>query len=394
MNGSITRQMTSSPHIARGQAPAGQDQRRLAKWVCVVLVLLGATSSYIGVATLEMSVFARDTQLLLAVLLTLTGVVLAVARPNEALMRVAVLLGICAISGMLATADDFGTTPFFYLWPAVFSAYFASTRFLAVTLGTIAATLMVALVVSPIAWAVKIDIFIGTNLSVGMMAALVGYMRRRAERLHEQLERAAHTDSLTGLLNRRGFDPELERLVSLASATRAPLSVAMFDLDHFKRFNDAHGHILGDEALRRMAAILAEQCRDVDLVARFGGEEFVVVLPGLEAEGAQALAERVALALGVEVVDERLRLTTSTGLAELDPEHHAESITALLTRADQALYAAKNGGRARAAWWAGGVIEVGASAALPAPAVVTPFPASQQFRSSAAPSADGERASA
>lgn len=385
--------MTSSSLIARGERPVGSDQLRLAKWVSAALVLLGALASYIGLATLEMSAVAHDAQLVLSIALTIVGAILAIARPSPALMRVGVLLGVCAISGMLATADDFGTTPFFYLWPAVFAAYFASMRFLVITLATISSTLMVALIVSGIAWAVKLDIFIGTNLSVGMMAALVAFMRRRAERLHEQLEVAAHTDALTGLLNRRGFDTELERLVSAASATGAPLSVAMFDLDHFKRFNDAHGHIVGDDALRRMASILAEQCRDADLVARFGGEEFVVVLPGLGADGAQALADRVAWALGVEAVDEQLRLTTSTGLAVLEPEHHAESITALLTRADQALYAAKNGGRARAAWWAAGVIEVGTQARVPEPAVVTPFPASQQVRS-ALPPVDDERASA
>lgn len=386
--------MATPTLTAREGTLEGTDQLRLAKWVCAVLVLVGATTSYIGVATLDMSTVAREAQLLLAILLTLVGVALAIARPNPALMRVAVLLGTCAISGMLATADDFGTTPFFYLWPAVFSAYFASTRFLAITLATIGGTLMAALVVSAISWSVKIDIFIGTTLSVGIMAALVGYMRRRAERLHEQLQLAAHTDPLTGLLNRRGFDPELEQLVSRASATGAPLSVAMFDLDHFKRFNDAHGHILGDEALRRMATILSDQSRDVDLVARFGGEEFVVVLPGFEASEARALADRVALALGVEVVDERLRLTTSSGLADLDPERRDESITALLTRADQALYAAKNGGRARAAWWAAGVIEVGEHVRVPTAAVVTPFPAAQQLRPTVTPAGEDERASA
>lgn len=385
--------MAVRTHIARDESPDGEDRLRLAKWVSAALVLLGALSSYIGLATLEMSVLAREAQLALSLVLTVVGVVLLASRPSMVLMKAGVVLGTFSISGMLATADDFGTTPFFYLWPAVFAAYFASPRFLVATLITISGTLMAALVVSPIAWAVKADIFIGTNLSVGMMACLVAYMRRRAERLHAQLQRAAHTDALTGLLNRRGFDPELERLVSRASATGTSLSVAMFDLDHFKRFNDAHGHIMGDEALRRMATILAEQCRDIDLVARFGGEEFAVVLPGVESEAAQSLAERVAWALGVEVVDEYLRLTTSTGVASLDPDSHTESITALLTRADQALYAAKHGGRARAAWWTDGAIVVGDHVDVPAPAVVTRFPAPAPRVRPASPQGD-ERASA
>jgi PleD family two-component response regulator len=140
--------------------------------------------------------------------------------------------------------------------------------------------------------------------------------------------------------------------------------------------------------------VLFRSCRDVDLVARFGGEEFAVVLPGVESEAAQSLAERVAWALGVEVVDESLRLTTSTGLASLDPDSHTESITALLTRADQALYAAKNGGRARAAWWADGGIVVGDHVDVPAPAVVTQFPAPVPQVRAASPRPGDERASA
>lgn len=365
----------SSPTQLSPHGGQSEDERlRLAKRISVALLLLGALSSYLGVATLEMSPLAFGAQLALAIVLTVLGIAIAVLPPNRALMRVGIIAAVFTISGMLATADDFGTTPFFYLWPAVFAAYFSSTRFLLLTLATIAITLVAALVVSPFAWAVKADIFVGTSLSVGGMAALVAYMRARAERLHDQLELAANTDALTGLLNRRALDPELQRLVGAASVAEATLSVVMFDLDHFKRFNDHHGHIVGDEALRRMANVLVEQSRPVDVVARFGGEEFAVVLPGVDVAGARSFAERVAWALGVEPVERSLRLTTSSGVATLDPDSHTETIVALLTRADQALYAAKGAGRARAAWWAAGGIEIGDEVEVPSTATLTAMP--------------------
>lgn len=366
--------MTIPTHLSpqRGQSEA--DRLQLSKRISVVLLLLGALSSFLGVATLEMTPLASGAQLALAIVLTLLGTAIAVVPPNRVLMLAGVIASVCTISGMLATADDFGTTPFFYLWPAVFAAYFVTPRFLLATLATIAVTLMAALVVSSIGWAVKADIFIGTSLSVGGMAALVAYMRNRAERLHDQLELAAHTDALTGLRNRRALDPELERLLAEASSAGTPMSVVMFDLDHFKRFNDHHGHIVGDEALRRMAAVLVDQSRPVDVVARFGGEEFVVVLPGVEVTGACSFAERVAWALGIEPVERSLRLTSSSGVASLDAEAHTETIVALLTRADQALYAAKDAGRARAAWCTADGIEIGDEVQVPAAATLTAIP--------------------
>ncbi len=366
--------MVHPAHIGPDAGQSEAEQLKLAKRVSVALLLLAALSAYIALATLKMSPLAFGVQLACALGMTGLAITIASVPPNKTLMRAGVLGGVLTISTMLATTDDFGTTPFFYLWPAVFAAYFATSRFLVLTLAVNAVSLMGALVISPIDWAVKADLFIGTSLSVGGMAALVAYMRARADRLNDQLELAAQTDALTGLRNRRAFDPELERLLRTAAADGTALSVVMFDIDHFKRFNDRHGHIVGDEALRRMAAVLVDQCRPVDLVARFGGEEFAVVLPGVEAVGARSLTERVAWALGVEPVERDLRITTSAGVSTLDPHAHHETIVALLTRADQALYAAKGAGRARAAWWTAEGIEIGDEVDVPSVATVTAMP--------------------
>jgi diguanylate cyclase (GGDEF)-like protein len=162
-------------------------------------------------------------------------------------------------------------------------------------------------------------------------------------RLLAQVRALAAADGLTGVANRRTFDAQLAAEVDRSVRTGRPLSVILFDVDHFKRLNDTFGHQAGDEALRRVAATLSAAARGVDLVARYGGEEFVVILPetGL-AEAAEA-AERLRAA--VEQVAVEPRVTASLGVATfpgsaLDP-------AGLVAAADEALYAAKQQGRNR-----------------------------------------------
>jgi diguanylate cyclase (GGDEF)-like protein len=160
---------------------------------------------------------------------------------------------------------------------------------------------------------------------------------------------------LTGLLNRRGFAPRLGELVASARRDGAGLAVLMVDLDHFKSFNDRHGHLLGDAALRGVAETLTAAARDADLVARFGGEEFTVVLLGADERAAHAYVEAVARRLRDEPVEPALRLTISAGIATLDAA--APTAEALLRRADAALYAAKRAGRDRARTWDGALAD-------------------------------------
>jgi diguanylate cyclase (GGDEF)-like protein len=126
-----------------------------------------------------------------------------------------------------------------------------------------------------------------------------------------------------------------------------PLSVAMLDLDFFKRVNDAWGHAIGDEVLRHVAAILRAQCRTVDLPARYGGEEFVIALPDTSLLEASALCERIRAAVQEHhwaAIQPGLALTISIGVAMREPVDTAQS---LVEAADQALYEAKHGGRNR-----------------------------------------------
>ncbi|WP_045234739.1 GGDEF domain-containing protein [Deinococcus pimensis] len=165
--------------------------------------------------------------------------------------------------------------------------------------------------------------------------------RRREEvrALHAHLDRLSVTDPLTGLLNRRGLDARAE------ADGRGPLSLAVLDLDHFKRVNDDHGHTTGDRCLELLARVLQDTTRGSDVIARYGGEEFVLLLPGTRAAEAAAVLERVRSRLRTETARARLpAITLSAGIAERVDQ---EPLDALFARADALLLAAKQAGRDR-----------------------------------------------
>lgn len=154
-----------------------------------------------------------------------------------------------------------------------------------------------------------------------------------------------NTDELTGIANRRHFMEMLPKALSFARRHGHPLALAMADIDHFKAVNDSLGHDAGDRILKAFARILADSCRQEDLPARFGGEEFVLLLPGTTAQSARLFAERIRETLQSGVVPAAGRsVTASFGVAVLVAEDTSES---LIKRADVALYAAKEGGRNR-----------------------------------------------
>jgi diguanylate cyclase (GGDEF)-like protein/PAS domain S-box-containing protein len=161
--------------------------------------------------------------------------------------------------------------------------------------------------------------------------------------LTEEREREAMTDALTGIANRRAVEEALRKEWARAERAGTPLSLAMFDIDHFKRVNDEHGHLAGDEVLKRVAASLSSAARLTDTVARWGGEEFLAVLPvGLD--GALAFCERVRGAIEGLSCPNVGRVTISAGVVQVGP---AESLENALERVDQRLYAAKASGRNR-----------------------------------------------
>jgi diguanylate cyclase (GGDEF)-like protein len=168
-------------------------------------------------------------------------------------------------------------------------------------------------------------------------------------RLRETLKSQSIRDPLTGLFNRRYIEETLERELRRAERRQAPVSIVMFDIDHFKRFNDTHGHLAGDALLRALGEFLQANFRGEDIVCRYGGEEFVLILPEAPMEATARRAEVLRERVKVLHVPHRGALlggvTLSLGIAEF-PRHGATTET-LLRAADAALYQAKSGGRDR-----------------------------------------------
>ena len=174
----------------------------------------------------------------------------------------------------------------------------------------------------------------------------IGSLEARAKSLEQEAQR----DGLTGLFNRAYFDQTFAEKVAQAARDRTPLSLVVFDIDHFKNVNDTYGHQVGDKVLAGVANVLGGRMRPSDFTARYGGEEFVLLLPSTDAPGAAVVAERlrrrVAEAVHEIGTGSVLRVTASAGHATLQPGS-AATAEMLLASADFALYAAKRGGRNR-----------------------------------------------
>jgi diguanylate cyclase (GGDEF)-like protein/PAS domain S-box-containing protein len=174
---------------------------------------------------------------------------------------------------------------------------------------------------------------------------------RELQQLLAREQLLARTDDLTGLRNRRQFFELAEREFAAAVRYQRPLSILMFDADDFKRINDIFGHAEGDNAMTKIAQVAAAQVRAVDVLARYGGDEFVLLLPQADAQQALLIAERIrssaAATIHVGADQSPFTVTLSIGIAELQRSPADEDIERVIQRADEALYAAKAKGRNR-----------------------------------------------
>ncbi len=178
----------------------------------------------------------------------------------------------------------------------------------------------------------------------------ISQLRRQSDAGRKRLawlESAAYQDGLTGAYNRRVMDERVPQLIAHAQQSLSPISALLLDFDHFKQINDQHSHLLGDQVLQMGCKLFLAQCRDGDLLVRFGGEEFLLFLPGVAIEVASKIAERICTALPKldwAALQPGLAVTVSIGVGQLQAD---ETVADWLQRIDQALYAAKRGGRNR-----------------------------------------------
>jgi two-component system, cell cycle response regulator len=166
--------------------------------------------------------------------------------------------------------------------------------------------------------------------------------------MEHHFERVAMVDGLTELPNRRSLDDTFSRQLTRCLREQQPVSLLMIDVDHFKHLNDTHGHLVGDDVLKRLARIVRREVRPQDSIARYGGEEFALMLPNTDIDAALIIAERLRLAIGNPETEESSRhlppITVSVGVASA---RSSISLSELMSQSDAAMYRAKQAGRNR-----------------------------------------------
>ena len=184
------------------------------------------------------------------------------------------------------------------------------------------------------------------NLIVIVFSCVFSFRSQYYKRIHyvnnKELVRLSTTDPLTGAYNRAKFDDELDKCQAYSKRYQSPLSLIIFDFDDFKDINDTYGHLVGDQVIIETSAFIKETVRETDIFARWGGEEFVILLPNTELDAAVELAERLRQDIENLKFEKTNRITCSFGVVRLTAEDHAESF---LDRADKLLYQAKNSGK-------------------------------------------------
>jgi diguanylate cyclase len=219
--------------------------------------------------------------------------------------------------------------------------------------------------------------------AMDQMIAANNQLQQRLEQAEKQLaiqaveikthESEARTDSLTGLANRRAFDDELKRRIGEWQRKGTPCTLVLMDIDFFKKFNDTHGHQVGDEVLRQVGKVLVKQSREMDVPCRYGGEEFAAILPATDAVSACKVAERIRAAIEASTTTcegKTLKVTCSLGVSSFLAD---DDVPRLIRRADDALYASKKAGR-NCGHWHTGADQVPITEAHQAPIVEPPAP--------------------
>lgn len=196
-------------------------------------------------------------------------------------------------------------------------------------------------------WALHVVYAINLAMIFGMLTAMTAYYRATVLRAEKKLLRAATTDPLTGLANRSQFHLRALTELSHGQRRREPAALVLADIDYFKQINDRYGHEAGDKVLVRLAELMRQSLRDVDVLARWGGEEFLALLPANDGTTAAQVAERMREAVAnvhIDVGGQLIQVTMSFGISEVHDHRDLQDAT---VRADQALYASKRSGRNR-----------------------------------------------
>ena len=242
------------------------------------------------------------------------------------------------MAGVISTVYIIGPNQVYWAYPALMAVFYLLRPRVAIVLALITVAAIVPELVG------KLDTHSTTTIliTIVVMSAFAFAFALITNRQRVQLMQLATKDPLTGAGNRRGLDGKLGEIVNSRKRTATLASMLLLDLDHFKKVNDAHGHAIGDQILRRITEIINLRIRVTDSLYRVGGEEFVVVLEGQNLDRAAHLSEQLRLLVETNELAPDQSVTISLGVAELRTE---ESANDWMHRADEALYRAKNSGR-------------------------------------------------
>jgi diguanylate cyclase (GGDEF)-like protein len=277
-----------------------------------------------------------------AILITVVLVLAGPRLPRRALAPLGGI-GVLLIAYALSATPGAGDGAVLYMWPVLWTTFFFGRRGAVSIVACVGVAHAITLLLLPAASSYP-GRWVDVMVSVSVVSVVILTLVHRNDMLLTELADEARTDTLTGLLNRRGFDERASLELAHARRDGASIAAVAFDIDFFKRINDEWGHEIGDRVLVRIGELLTNHARDIDVAARFGGEEFVVLLPGCTSSEAEAFAERIRQALSSGDSTGLPTVRVSAGiLAEVAPN----GIEAMLRGADSALYDAKRAGRDR-----------------------------------------------
>lgn len=307
-----------------------------------IITLLGA-SAILGITPFAAMRFMQgntlagsvDTAILVGILITLIY-----AWASGDTRRSGLLLAVIACSGAVTVGAVVGEPGLFWLYPCLVTTFFLANPRIAVFLNV--ASVVVLMIHGG---AFRSDVQMWSFASTAFVVSACAYVF--AHRNHDQRERLEHLatiDPLTGIKNRRSMDQELDLAAANAERTGLPYALVLLDIDHFKRINDEHGHGVGDDVLTDLVALLKQNTRKSDQLFRYGGEEFVLLLPGVDGIGLKAVMNNLQQVLRKYMKHPGGAVTASFGVALL---RHGEGVDSWLARADAALYEAKETGRDR-----------------------------------------------
>ncbi|MDL0431963.1 GGDEF domain-containing protein [Marinobacter sp. TBZ242] len=305
------------------------------------IITLLAISAILGISPFAVMRFAQGNMLAgvvdLTIMLSITaGMVYAWVTGDTA--RSGFFMAVVACGGAVTVGAVVGEPGLFWLYPCLVTSFFLTEPRYAIFINL---TAVVALMVHGVAFSSPVQMWSFAATAVVVSCCSYAFAHHN-ENQRERLEHLATIDPLTGVKNRRSMDEELAMAIASAARTGISYGLVLLDIDHFKKINDEHGHSVGDDVLTEMVVLIEQNIRKSDQLFRFGGEEFVLLMSGVDQTGLRAVMHNLQHIMHKFLKHPGGKVTASFGVALLKV---GESPDDWLARADQALYKAKAGGR-------------------------------------------------